>query len=306
MSESKWKRCNQCWKWKSLVHFEGKIPGRIYQDCLECRGKRSRHLTVLDHRTSLPPGGPLQVKIIPRSHNRKLGPIPEVYVAASTCPPSCRLFNHGCYGESGLMREHWREASDDREYMRRWVQSWDELVTFVRGLPMRQLWRYAVVGDLPGRGEAIDDYALTALVAANHGKRGFTFTHKRSSHALDAVQYCNANGFTVNLSADTLEEADQLWPYGPVAVLLPGGCARETRTPVGRLVRQCPATYKDWVDCSRCGICADRHRARAIVGFPAHGLRQREVSEIATGVRHIEPDVQKPMCSEGRGGSSAG
>jgi len=71
------------------------------------------------------------------------------------------------------------------------------------------LWRHNEAGDLPGEGDDIDVPKLRALVQANRGKRGFTYTHKpvldNPQNAV-AIKCANQNGFTVNLSADSIEE----------------------------------------------------------------------------------------------------
>ena len=56
----------------------------------------------------------------------------------------------------------------------------------------------------------INPRMLAELVAANRGKRGFTYTHKPPSQECAAIRRANRNGFTINLSADTLEEEDKL------------------------------------------------------------------------------------------------
>ena len=116
----------------------------------------------------------------------------------------------------------------------------------------------------------------------------------------------------VNLSADNPAHADQLAAFGiaPVVTVLAHAYARyatrhrfkrhkdlwgETigewrdrtsslprRTPAGRRIAICPATYSD-ATCKSCGACA---RSRdAVIGFPAHGA-WRQV-EAATGARNV-------------------
>lgn len=265
------KRCNQCWQVKPLEQFSGRIPGRVYQDCTECR--TNKYAPVANHRTGLPTDSPLRVLIQSESRNEKLGPIPAVYVTASTCPPSCVQYNSGCYAESHLTREHWRRVESDGV-------SWGELCLFVARLPEGQLWRYAVAGDLPGVGETVEPYELGLLIYANSGRRGFAFSHKRSQQALTEISLANELGFTVNLSADNLREADYLSAWGPVAVVLPSDAPDKLTTPEGRKVLVCAYERGIGIRCSDCGLCAVSNR-RQIIGFRAHGLRKREVSERA-------------------------
>jgi hypothetical protein len=97
----------------------------------------------------------------------------------------------------------------------------------------------------------------------------------------EAVRAANANGFTINLSANNLQHADELAALGvgPVVTVLPTDQASNTVTPNGRKVVVCPATQRDNVSCATCGLCA--RQRDAIVGFPAHGTSKRKVDAIA-------------------------
>ena len=156
-----------------------------------------------------------RVLFVAKSANAKTGPLPVAYVARESCPPSCAHYRASCYAESGPARLAWNRTAAGL--------SWRELCDAVAELPAGQLWRYAVAGDLPGVGERVNLRELRQLLRANTGRRGFTYTHKRSAAALRAVAEANAAGFTVNLSADNLAEADELAATGagPVAVVLP-------------------------------------------------------------------------------------
>ena len=268
--------CNQLWHWRPASEFLPKRKGQKTQNCASCRENARLGLRVENHRTGLPTSSPLRVTIVKHSMNQKLGGIPAVLVTASTCPPSCQNFNAGCFGESHLLRSHWRNVETDGV-------TWEELCEFVERLPDGQLWRYATVGDLPGVGEDIDEKALLHLVSANVGKRGFTFSHKKSARALNAIKVANAMGFTVNLSADSIHEADALanLGVGPVVAIVPCETpARGLYTESGRQVILCPATTKKGVTCASCGICARANR-KFIVGFRAHGQDKAQVSKRA-------------------------
>jgi hypothetical protein len=169
------------------------------------------------------------------------------------------------------------------------VQSltWAQFVAKVAAMPIGTFWRHDQAGDLPGKGDRIDHWALNALVKANDGKRGFTYTHKPpNSSNIAAIRSANARGFTVNLSANNLAHADTLAAadVGPVVVVLPNsvhGHVKGLATPQGRPVTVCPATYREDVTCQSCQLC-QRQSRKAIVGFPAHGAQQRAASAIAT------------------------
>ncbi len=203
------------------------------------------------------------------SHNAKTGSIPVTTSSASTCPQACPLKGNGCYAEAGPLAWHWKAVSDGRRGI-----SLDNVCAKIAALPKHQLWRWAQAGDLPGDGKIIDWAGLKQIVKANAGRDGFTFTHYDPRIDANAAAIHNANlaGFTVNLSANNLEHADQLHALGiaPVVVVLPIGTTKPLKTPAGNHVIVCPATVRDDMTCARCGICSKEYR-RAIVGFPAHG-----------------------------------
>ena len=181
------------------------------------------------------------------------------------------------------------------------------------------MWRYPQAGDLPGYGAAIDVSLLQALVIANAGKPVIAFTHKpglgNNPVAVEnrrVIAMAVKAGFTVNLSADNPDHADQVVALGiaPVVTVLARAYARHAirhrlkrskdfwaesigewrdrtaalprYTPAGRRIAICPATYSD-ATCKSCGICA---RVRdAVIGFPAHGAWRRV--EAATAARGV-------------------
>lgn len=221
------------------------------------------------------------------SHNAKTGPIPVSTSEKGTCPDACPLKKSGCYATTGKVNIHWLAVTRGLRGM-----VWAGFVEAIKRLPRGQLWRHNQAGDLPGDNNDIDAKQLGELVAANTGKRGFTYTHKPTLNGQasgktlatnrKAIAHANANGFTVNLSADNLGEADALASLGigPVATLLPSTQRENTHTPQGRKVVVCPAVTREFVTCATCQLCQKVNRS-VIVGFPAHGLAFRKVDAIA-------------------------
>jgi len=205
-----------------------------------------------------------------KSANAKTGPIP-VSTSAATCPTDCAM-RAGCYAGTGPLALHWAAVTAGT--------CGTDLATFaagVKALPDGTLWRHNQAGDLPGDGTTVDPVALGELVAANIGKRGFTYTHYRDAQSLAWVRHANEWGFTVNLSANDLVDADTLADTGagPVVVVLSSGASANTVTPAGRRVVVCPATQRDDVSCATCQLC--QRQRDAIVGFPAHGAKKRVI-----------------------------
>ena len=166
------------------------------------------------------------------SSNVKLGFIPATSTSKDSCPPTCSFKGNGCYAESGPISINWKRVSDGTR-----GGTLDELCSHIRDLPRGQLYRHNQAGDLkplgPGR---IDTKALQQLVDANKGRKGFTYTHYLPTPSnAKAIKAANDDGFTINLSAETLAQADEYAALGiaPVVVPLPIGTDRPLRTPGG-------------------------------------------------------------------------
>ena len=211
------------------------------------------------------------------SANIKLGGIPASTTSSSTCPSRCGLQKNGCYAETGNLFLHWKKVSDGTR-----GTDLDTFCAEIRALPEHQLWRWAQAGDLPGDGWHIDAQAMHKLVSSNRGRNGYGYTHydpRLVENAL-AIQYANQQGFTISLSAETLEEADEYVAMGiaPVVVILPAGQTESLKTLAGHTVVVCPASTGD-MTCATCGICAIAHR-KAIIGFPAHGTSKKKAEAV--------------------------
>lgn len=272
------RKCPQCWRTLSLDHFVG-ARGVLVVQCSECRSRysnwsgRSEAERAVARRPVKRTGDGYTVRLTLRSNNRKTGPIPVSSTDMQSCPTSCPHMDDGCFAGYGKAAMHWRNVATDGE-------NWRAFCARVARLPEGQLWRHNDAGDLPGKGDRLDVRALDRLVAANRGRRGFSFTHKPLHHFTEemAVARANREGFTINLSADSLADADRQADreIGPVAVVLPSDATRGLKTPAGRHVVICPA-QTDGLTCEKCQLCAKPQR-RAIVGFRAHGQAARRVS----------------------------
>lgn len=212
-----------------------------------------------------------------KSANAKTGPIPVSTTTSASCPTDCAM-KAECYAATGPLALHWKAVSE-----RRRGTDWPTFTASIAALPEGQLWRHNQAGDLPQTDGTIDAVKLGQLVAANTGRRGFTYSHHRDTASINWIRHANAWGFTVNLSANDLADADTLADHaaGPVVVVLPSTQTRNAVTPKGRPVVICPATQRADVSCATCQLC-QRQRA-AIVGFPAHGSRQRVINMRLTG-----------------------
>jgi hypothetical protein len=255
--------------------------------------------------------------VVPRKSgigNKKLGPIAATYISDDTCPTSC-VHSKGkagtCYGRGGNTCLHWKRVQIRGKGFR-------SLLTSIGTLKPDSTWRYGVVGDAPGKGDAIDTSKLRQIIDASKsaGAKGYMYTHKPvlfGKHAernreiiaeANAYSKVHGHGMTINLSANTLEHADKLHALGigPVVVVLPKG-SQADRTPAGNKIIKCPAQTKG-LTCAKCKICMKVRSG--IVGLEAHGARASFASALATGEPVVACNVRikrKPTAKKAHPGS---
>ena len=220
----------------------------------------------------------MKIFFVENSQNAKTGPIPQCYTPSSTCPTTCSHRGNGCYAATGHTGINWRRLDQGLVGV-----DWEEFLVKIRRLNPLTLWRYGVAGDLPGMGNRLDVEKLLDLVGANRGRRGYAYTHKPLALAKEAetVSKANSQGFTINLSADTLADADRLCNLGvgPVVMSMPEDPKYWPKaTPRGRKVVPCPADKKAGITCYTCKLCAIATR-KAVIGFPAHGAERKKIED---------------------------
>ena len=216
-----------------------------------------------------------------KSSNAKTGPIPVSTTSSDSCPISCPMHDGGCYAKSGPLALHWAKIDKGERGMD--AQSFYDAI---RALPEGQLWRHNQAGDLPGIGDTIDGDAMAQLIIANKGRRGFTYTHKPISN-LDNwswVALANNEGFTVNVSTNSLAEASKVSEKYtlPLVTIMPDDAREKVTLDSGATVVVCPVQTGKAESCATCQLCARSNR-KVIIGFRAHGAAKRKVINIAKG-----------------------
>jgi hypothetical protein len=205
------------------------------------------------------------------SRNRKTGFIPVTTSEEASCPSSCPLKEKNiCYAKKGKVKIIWQEVKNgiSKRWNKPFKNDYDSLLKEIKKLPPGQLWRHNQAGDLAhtGNNESIDFDKLKQLVKANKGKNGFTYTHKTQlEENFQKIKYANNNGFTINLSANDLQHADELKKHNlPIATIV--GNKPVKQTPQGHRIRMCPNQVNEAVTCSVCLMCSKSKR-NYIVGF---------------------------------------
>ena len=212
------------------------------------------------------------------SSNAKTGPIPVSTSSKTTCPATCPFMGNGCYAASGPLAIHWQAITkgDRGTPLADFLQA-------IRSLPAGQLWRHNQAGDLPHSGGRISRRFIRGIVAANRGRRGFTYTHHdlTKGENLSLIRYANRNGFTVNVSTESEAAADRAIAAGlPAVIAVPSTETRTTwRTPDGNAVLVCPAQRSDTKTCSDCQLCSDKRGRRVVIAFVAHGTAKRKADQ---------------------------
>lgn len=225
----------------------------------------------------------MRVHLTRKSTNKKTGPIPVTTSSSSTCPNACPFSGKGCYADHGPLKIHWRKV-DAKER----GHTYKEFLKVIKSLPEGQVWRHNQAGDLPHKKQIIDASKLKALIDANKGKKGFTYTHHivegNSNVAKEnrsIIRRSNRTEFTINLSSNNIKHADTLVKLhvGPVTTLLHSNEVRKKfKSPDGNTILTCPAAYKDNFTCESCILCRTVDR-KTIIGFPAHGSRRTTIDK---------------------------
>lgn len=216
----------------------------------------------------------------PSSGNAKTGPIAVSTTSRESCPDTCPLKAKGCYASSGHVNIHWKAVTEGKRGV-----SFADFLLQIAALPKGHKFRHNQAGDLPGVNNRINAKELDSLasVVKKRALQAWTYTHKPATPAnLKAIRAANDKGFTVNLSADNLSEADELKKTGlPVVVILPIDAPNMVYTPEGNKVIVCPATRKGKnTTCADCMLCYKQRSV--IIGFPAHGIAKKHVEQVAT------------------------
>jgi len=211
--------------------------------------------------------------------NTKLGLGVATSVADSaTCPLACPMRNKECYARFGPLSIHWRKVSNGER-----GTNWAEFVQKVKALPLGWKFRYGQAGDLPSNDQKnIDNTKLQQLadVIKERQLKTWGYTHYNLTvRNTKAIKTAINKGFVINVSADTLQEADNAVAKGlPTTVVLPMNTANTTYTPAGNKVVVCPAQSKDNITCAECMLCHKANRS-VIVGFLAHGTAKQSLSK---------------------------
>lgn len=225
----------------------------------------------------------LSYHLTPVSGNRKTGPMAVSTSAADTCPSTCPFKDSGCYAASGPLVLHWRKVTSGER-----GDSLADFLAKLAALPAGLPFRHNQAGDLMHNNGNISRTFMKRMVAAVRHLRAYTYTHHALTKGenLSILRYANRNGFTINASCETEQQADSTIAAGLPAVLVvpPDEQRASWRTDGGNTVLVCPAQRMDNATCASCMLCHKRN-SRLIIGFLAHGNAKRKVGAIVEGLK---------------------
>ena len=208
-----------------------------------------------------------------------------------SCPDGCEHKNTTCYADTGFLPMHWNKVSEGKR-----GEDFESFLKKIEAIPEGNPWRHNQAGDLLGYSHdpanTINSEALARLAKANRGKRGFTYTHKEiepskfvnastASANLEAITKANRDGFTINLSANGIKQADRYYKTGnPTAVTVPEDTPEKTTTPEGVKVVVCHVQTGKANNCPECMLC-QRGKRKIIVALRVHSSNKGKFKAIA-------------------------
>jgi len=224
----------------------------------------------------------LNFHFVKKSGNKKTGFMPVTYNSRATCPDSCIFKNNGCYASAGFhTRLNWDKVTNKER-----GGTFKELLKNISSLKPGTIWRACVAGDIPANNKgAISRTYINGIIKANQGKRGYSYTHHKLDigHNIQYLKKANNQGFTINVSCETEDQADNVIKNNLPAVLVVKSTERRNAwtTKNGNKVLVCLAQTSDKT-CIDCKLCQQRPSPnnKLIIAFKSHGNQAKKIDKI--------------------------
>lgn len=228
----------------------------------------------------------LSVALVPVSSNRKTGPIAVSTTSSASCPSTCPLIDSGCYAKSGRTRLHWQALDDGKR-----GGTWQEYINKIDTLERGSMLRHNEAGDLPHVDGYISGGYVRQLTNATKARRivGFTYTHHlpHLGDNIGVIREANANGFTINLSANDVHQAVEYRKlYNQPTVTVMAMDAPNVQVIDGVKIVACPNEKNPSITCKVCKLCTLPNRDY-IIGFRAHGTGKKKAESVANRINTV-------------------
>lgn len=229
--------------------------------------------------------------IAKKSGNKKTGPIPVTTTDRKSCPTGCVHYRTTCYAEDDRWG-NWRlvghpkgTAVEGTSKLGRGL-TLPEFLADLESLPLGTgKIRHNQAGDLPHlQGHILGADVRKISSTMSRFPDAWTYTHHNPEIGanLSIIQDATWLGLTVNMSADTLMEADRYRELNlPTTLVVPEHHPRVSSTPAGHKIVVCPEQTKHVPNCKACPSnrwCASSDR-KFIIGFRAHGKKKEAINE---------------------------
>jgi hypothetical protein len=218
----------------------------------------------------------------------------------TSCPDICPLkapqpgYKKGpCFGSYGPVNWHWSKLSNGTAKN---IKLANQVYSWLRTLPLRQIVRYNVVGDLPSTDGATIEPIHFAEMAKGAKKRKlklFGYSHHDMAIAKNRKTIMSGydSGLVMSASVDTFQDGINLKRLEPGLSVV--STARhdytiKQQTIQGQSFVLCPATYNEAIQCDRCEICTKPRDF--IIVFPAHGSGKNAVGKMIDSLELIATD----------------
>ena len=227
----------------------------------------------------------MKFHFVKKSGNKKTGFMPVTYNSRLSCPDSCIFKNNGCYADNYHTALNWDKVTSGKR-----GGTFKELLQNIKSLKPGTIWRACVAGDIPSnnKGEISRTY-IKGITEANHGLKGYTYTHNRLDigENISLLKTANKQGFTVNISTETEAAADNavLNSLPAVIVVKSTEKRRSWFTKNKNKILVCPAQDEAKnVNCIDCGLCQSRPK-NLIIAFLAHGNMSKLIDKILDNLK---------------------
>lgn len=213
--------------------------------------------------------------LIPRSSNRKTGPLPVTSRPEETCPSDCPFLpggeHGGCYGTGRIMAMARRRAT---------TMSVDDAVEAIlaKRSPAARFLRDRIVGDVLAEDGTVDRDYLAGIseVGRRVGLQVFGYTHAWRRFTRGDVRFVRRLGYVMNASCETREDIHDAVGLGLLPVVVNDNL-QDGEMIAGLRVVTCPAQTREATTCASCGLCARPQRA-CVVRFRIHGTGKAMVA----------------------------
>jgi site-specific DNA-methyltransferase (adenine-specific) len=236
------------------------------------------------------------VLVVAPSSNRKTGPVAATYISQATCPPSCKLKGHGCYGEEDRCTPIVRRlnASGIVAPVAIIQEEARQIDLLVKPLDLR----LHVVGDFPNEIAAGILGAAVARYEARTGRRAWGYTHAWRDVEIKALR-----GASILASCENIQEVKSAMARGYAAVLLVERhhSKQAYLSDVFRVV-PCPSQTigRRCVDCRLCMRAAKLLAAKIVIALEAHGSGAKRIRVVLAGATNVATEPSEKMPAPGR------